>query len=331
MPVVLSALLVLTATCLLADPAMANEPGRALKSAPPTLLTPWEGLGQTQATARLVRRTPAALGIACPSIRPQACATPTACCEDPCCRSYADWWNTCRWGAEIALGSWVPGVDGDVGLGPFDTDIDISVGDYFSNLGTILADLEFMLQGSAAVQYGRWRLGLEVSSMQLGQSFKLRQAGRPVEGDFTLTNWQVNLYYRAGMSRLGCGACPQLIVYEPYVGIRGMNVDVSASVDPVIGLDAGDDWIDPVVGCKFTWDFRNRWAIELDGDIGGFGVASDLTWKLRLGVGWRFSDHWRLRAGWMVIDTDYESGTGLQRFKWDVMESGPFLGIGFSF
>jgi len=220
---------------------------------------------------------------------------------------------------------------GSLGIGPFDTDIDTSVGDLLSNLGTILQDLEFMLQGGVAVQYGRWRLGLEVSGMELGQTIEVLDSGRGVNIDVTLVNWQANLYYRAGMSRFGCSPCPTLLVYEPYVGVRGMYVEADASADPVINLSLDEHWVDPVVGAKLTLDLRNRWAFEAEGDIGGFGVSSDFTWKLRLGVGWRFARQWYLRAGWLVIDTDYETGSGLNRFKWDVTQSGPYLSVAFAF
>jgi hypothetical protein len=263
--------------------------------------------------------------------RLQAAPSAGSCCPDPCCRTYANWENECCWEFEISLDAWIPGIDGDVGIGPHDTNVNVSVGDLLNNLGKILEDLDFFLQGGVGVQYGRWRLGLALNGAELGQTFKLRQGGRDVDADIKLVNWQANVYYRAGMSRIGCGPCPQLIVYEPYVGIRGMKVDVDASKDPGIALSVGDHWVDPVVGAKVTWDLRNRWAVEFEGDIGGFGVSSDLTWKLRLGVGWRFARQWSLRAGWLALHTDFESGTGNDRFKWDATQSGPYLGIGFSF
>jgi hypothetical protein len=34
-------------------------------------------------------------------------------------------------------------------------------------------------------------------------------------------------------------------------------------------------------------------------------------------------------AGYRVLDQDYEDGTGLNRFKWDMRMSGPGLGLNF--
>ena len=132
------------------------------------------------------------------------------------------------------------------------------------------------------------------------------------------------------MSKLGCRPCPTLLVYEPYVGVRGYSAEIDVkSPGPVVDKKA--DWVDPVVGGRLTMDFRNRWALELEGDVGGFGAGSDLSWLLRVGAGWRFARKWTFRFGWMIVDTDYEEGTGLDRFKWDLHQSGPYLGVGFSF
>lgn len=75
------------------------------------------------------------------------------------------------------------------------------------------------------------------------------------------------------------------------------------------------DGIPPVVGARRTADFRNRWALELRGDVGGLGVSSDHSRLFRLGAGWRFARPWYFRFGWMIVDVDYEDGTGFSRFK----------------
>lgn len=62
-------------------------------------------------------------------------------------------------------------------------------------------------------------------------------------------------------------------------------------------------------------------------DVGGFGVASDYTWKLSGTLGYQFSDWFSARAGYRHLKVDYEDGG----FVWDVELSGPIVGASFRF
>ena len=36
-------------------------------------------------------------------------------------------------------------------------------------------------------------------------------------------------------------------------------------------------WLDPLVGVRFNHEFNDRWSVVLRGDVGGFGVSSELA------------------------------------------------------
>ena len=61
--------------------------------------------------------------------------------------------------------------------------------------------------------------------------------------------------------------------------------------------------------------------------VGGFGVASDLTWQLVGTLEYQFSDWFAARAGYRHLKVDYEDGG----FVWDVDLSGPIVGATFRF
>ena len=67
--------------------------------------------------------------------------------------------------------------------------------------------------------------------------------------------------------------------------------------------------------------------MSLRGDIGGFGVGSQLTWDVTASVGYRMSDTATLLFGYRHLDVDYQDG----RFKIDGQFSGPYLGLSFRF
>lgn len=244
--------------------------------------------------------------------------------------TYRPWFDDCCWGGSIGMLGWLPGMSGTLGAGPADIDVDISVGDLLENIGDIIENLEFGWQGAVSVRKGRWTLAGYVSGLKLGQSVPLTVGGAAADIEATVLQWQANLYYRVGMSKLSCSPCPTLLVYEPYVGVRGYSAEIDVKT-PGPSIAPSADWVDPVVGARLTMDFRNRWALELEGDVGGFGAGSDLSWLLRVGAGWRFARKWYLRFGWMIVDTDYEDGTGLDRFKWDLHQSGPYVALDFAF
>lgn len=63
------------------------------------------------------------------------------------------------------------------------------------------------------------------------------------------------------------------------------------------------------------------------GDIGGFGVSSELTWQAYLGVNYQLSDSTDLKIGWRHLEIDYDRSD----FKADLEMDGLTVGVGISF
>lgn len=69
--------------------------------------------------------------------------------------------------------------------------------------------------------------------------------------------------------------------------------------------------------------------LSLRGDIGGFGVGSDLAWQVHGKAGYRFSELFGLDLAYRVISMDYEKGD--PGFVYDMRIFGPELGLVFHF
>jgi hypothetical protein len=70
--------------------------------------------------------------------------------------------------------------------------------------------------------------------------------------------------------------------------------------------------------------------VVLAGDVGGFGVGSDFAWSFLalFGYQWEASGiEWAILAGYRALGQDYTTGSGAQRFRWDVTMHGPVLGF----
>ena len=114
-------------------------------------------------------------------------------------------------------------------------------------------------------------------------------------------------------------------------GARIWYVDTEIHLSPGLlpARRAGDDevWGDPVVGLRWNAPLGRGFFLTGYADVGGFGVASDLTWQLLGTLGYRFNDWISARAGYRHLDVDYKD----DGFVWDVELSGPIVGATFRF
>jgi hypothetical protein len=65
----------------------------------------------------------------------------------------------------------------------------------------------------------------------------------------------------------------------------------------------------------------------LRGDIGGFGIGSDITWNLVGMVDFKPWKHVGLFGGYRALYQDYSTGSGSNKFKFDATMHGPLLGL----
>ena len=107
-----------------------------------------------------------------------------------------------------------------------------------------------------------------------------------------------------------------------------LEPDITIGSPPPL-ISISEDWVDPIVGFRYFYDFGNKWMLSLRGDIGGFGVGSDFTWNVAALVHFQPWKYAAILAGYRALDQDYESGSGLNRFKYDMRLSGPVLALNF--
>jgi hypothetical protein len=115
----------------------------------------------------------------------------------------------------------------------------------------------------------------------------------------------------------------------------GLSADVSlrstsgGPLDVAAGKDA--DWIDPTIGLQYNRPLGDAWRLNLRGDVGGFGVGSDLMYHLLASARWQATDTVGAFFGYRLISYDYEEGSGRNYQHYDLTEQGPMLGVSVSF
>jgi hypothetical protein len=215
------------------------------------------------------------------------------------------------WDFRVAPYVILPSMDGDVVLRGREAELDVGPDDIFSHLN-------MGFQGYFEASNGAMGFALDVVYMDLDATDDDRLA----EVDATQSAVTPMVFARVA---------PQL---DFYVGARFNSIGGDADFQGPLGLQTVEQdksWIDPLVGVRFAAPIGEKWNFEISGDVGGFGVGSDLAVNVWPMVGYEISDNAQLAFGYRILYTDYDSGTGAELFAYDVLTMGPVIGavIGF--
>jgi hypothetical protein len=218
-----------------------------------------------------------------------------------------------EWQFAIAPYLWAAGMDGTMSIADQEADIDVPFSDIIENL-----DLAFM--GHFDMRNDRWVLSSDLIFVDLESSEDLSEGTVTAGVDLTLLEF-VGGYRVSPAVALIAGA--RWVDMGASLRYSGEIVDEDA--------DAGESWIDPLVGIHVFTPLSERWWFGLRGDVGGFGVGSELTWQAYADIGFKTSDLVTVFLGYHALDMDYEDGDGLHFVGLDVLVSGPQLGVVFTF
>ncbi len=138
---------------------------------------------------------------------------------------------------------------------------------------------------------------------------------------------------------------------DAIAGLRYWNVSADVSLDivgsvnvPALGLtqvgqralaDSGDmHWVDPLVGLRVRQELASGDEFRLQGDIGGFGVGSKISWQAVGGYVHNFQIYglnWSSMIGYRALEVDYSQGSGTGESGLNLVMHGPIAGIGLRF
>lgn len=218
-----------------------------------------------------------------------------------------------RWWFRFAPYGWVTATEGDAGLAGIVAPVDIGFDDTLDTL-----DMTFMAVLEAGK--GRWSLGLDgiygTFSQDVHTGGRLFLSGEFEQTQTILTprvafNVIQNPDYRMDIL---AGARWTQIEYDLTLRRRGGG-------QTTLGTD--EDWLDPVIGLRGRWYFTEKASLTYSGDIGGFGVGSDLTWQAFVGLGYRFTPGITGVVGYRGLGIDYQE----DGFTLDTVAHGPLIGL----
>lgn len=86
-------------------------------------------------------------------------------------------------------------------------------------------------------------------------------------------------------------------------------------------------WVDPVIGLRAFYGLTEKLSLQAQGDVGGFGAGSRLTWQVLATANYVLTDHLSVSAGYKILKTDYRSGGHV----FDTTLQGPVAGLTYRF
>ena len=215
-----------------------------------------------------------------------------------------------RWEFSVSPYLLVPSMKGTSGIGDLQVDVDASPGDIFSHL-------QFGAMLLMEANNGTWGVavdGIYMNLTQDGASDRISAEAGMKQGALELT----------GFRRVTGWA-------EVLVGgrLNRLSAELQTLGLQARSKSADQNWFDPIVGARLQVPNSGKWMLTLRGDIGGFGVGSDLAWQVIPKVGYRFSKLFELNAAYRVISMDYNEGD--PAFLYDMRIFGPEIGLAFHF
>jgi hypothetical protein len=224
-----------------------------------------------------------------------------------------------NWDFSLApLYLWAVDMDGELGIGPVSTGLNIPFSDIFDNLEEVFT-IHF-----EAMHRSNWGFFFDYSYLDVGSS------GPGPQGLTTITiDMASTLIEAGGAYRTENGSH----TFDMFGGVRYTKLEPDLTITPPTPIGGKfsltEDWYDPFVGIRYNYDFGNKWMLSARGDIGGFGVGCDFTWNVAAMVHFQAWKYAEIVVGYRALDQDYEDGSGASRFKYDMRLAGPLLALNF--
>ncbi len=223
---------------------------------------------------------------------------------------------------------WLSGLQGNVTTGGGRTiPVDASFGDILDATDSLIG-----LAGYFDARKGKWGIFTDVTFIKMGVDGLVQE-----DGLIDLTT-RLSLVEVGGLYRLAdSGAASDKESSVDFVyGLRSTAIELSTDLKPIDGVTEGrelfknkQNWLDPFFGVRGEAALAKRISLVGSGDIGGFGVGSDFTWKAFGGVNIRVAEWFGILAGYRALGQDYKNSD--DDFAWDMTMHGPIVGFGFTF
>jgi hypothetical protein len=218
---------------------------------------------------------------------------------------------------------WLSGVNGNVTVNGHKADVDVGFDQLFQHFnGGFMADFD--------LRKSKFGFYVQPNYMQLGAG---ANAG-PFSGNDDITIWIVE---GGGYYQFAKWGEDKPLTLEAVVGVRywSLHNDFTLRGSGGIVNFSGSDstsLVDPLVGLHVQKYLTEKLSVTVRGDVGGFGISnhsSDLSWQAVALIGYDFTRHFALYAGYRALALREGSGSGSGQKGADLVLNGALIGLDF--
>ena len=261
------------------------------------------------------------------------------------------------WQFRVTPYAWAPSVNGNVTVRGQTADIDMSFWDLFDS-GSSGAQLDSLaaLMGYVEAQKGPWGIYGDAVWGKFDFSGSAVRQRNPIADLKVSARANAGLNYEVTMAESGLtyevarwAGSHSSTALDLLGGARYWNQDLDLSLAADTSVDLGKlglersgsravarsgtlEWVDPFVGFRVRHELAPGKELEFLGDIGGFGVGSDLTWQLFGGYSFDFSLFQTTLhglVGYRALAVDYSQDSHGFNNNLDLIMHGPVAGLSF--
>ncbi len=214
------------------------------------------------------------------------------------------------WDFRITPYLWALSLDGTTAAAGADVPLDSSFSD-------ILDLLNFALSANMEWNNGSMFVVLDLTYADLEAKI---ETGGPIGGKVEIGIIMVDVL-------LGFSVTEH---FDIYGGARYNDQDITIVPDMMPKISLGDGWTDLVLGVRLHNDMSDKWSFTGNFDVTAAG-DSDSAWNAHVMFSRKIGTNKHFDLGYRHYEVDYESGSGLELFKWDVAHSGPVVGFSWEF
>jgi len=216
---------------------------------------------------------------------------------------------------------WFAGLSGSVGVNQnLAVDVDVDFHELFDSIDWLPPPV--MVVGEA--RYGRFAVVTDFVFLGLDADDEITRGPVSLGAELELDTiiWTFGGSFRAIEN--------DRVSLDLLAGGRLWNVDAEGTLAGPLAVrqrSGSKTWVDPIVGIAGRVEVGGGFALQAEGDVGGFGVASDIDWQLLGTLQYRVAESVALEAGYRYLAVDYDDGA----FLFDVAVHGPIIGASFRF
>jgi hypothetical protein len=217
------------------------------------------------------------------------------------------------WHFTVSPYLWFPGVHGNI-ANPNGGQIPFS-----ASAGDLLSHFRIGLMGVAEPRYKRIVMPLDIFWIRLGDNRALPNT--PGQGVANLHATEFFLSQKIGYRLIDS----ERLKIDALAGFRywhfGENLSFTTNT---LNFSGSQNWVDPLVGGRITGILTPKVEATIGGDVGGWGVGSQMDYQIFGLLGYRIKPAMALQAGYRYLYFDYRRASGAYL---DTATSGVIFGV----